>query len=34
VPKEVLKRMKDVEEKDRRPNPKDIMTPAAAALKE
>jgi hypothetical protein len=26
--------MKEVEEKDSRPNPKDIMTPAAAALKE
>lgn len=26
--------MKEVEEKDRLPNPKDIMTPAAAMLKE
>lgn len=34
VPKEVLRRQKEVEEKDRLPNPQDIMTPAAAAMKE
>jgi hypothetical protein len=26
--------MREVEEKDKKPNPKDIMTPAAAMLKE
>ncbi len=34
IPQEVLNRMKEVEEKDMKPNPKDIMTPAAAMLKE
>jgi hypothetical protein len=34
VPKEVLKRQKEVEDKDKLPNPKDIMTPAASMMKE